>query len=141
MCPIREIKGNLFDSQESMCHCVSQDLRMSKGIAKEFKARFRRYKELQNCRAKVGDVAVIKVGDIFVYNLVTKFRFFNKPSYRTLEESLIAMKKHALANNVHAISMPKIGCGLDGLKWQTVKCIISNVFNSSGIRINVYFQS
>ena len=137
---IKEIKGNLFDSQDSLCHCVSQDLRMSKGIAREFSSRFRRHKELQNCRAKVGEIAVIKIGSIFVYNLVTKFRFFNKPSYRTLKMSLISMRKHALTNNVHVISMPKIGCGLDGLKWQIVKCIISNVFINSGIRINVYYQ-
>lgn len=140
MYPIKEIKGNLFNSLDSMCHCVSQDLKMSKGIAREFRSRFGRYKELQNCEAKVGEIAVIRVGENYVYNLVTKLRFFNKPSYKTIRESLIAMREHALANNVHAISMPKIGCGLDGLKWQIVKCIISNVFNDSGIRINVYYQ-
>lgn len=32
-----EINGNLFDSSDSLCHCVSTDLKMGKGIAIEFK--------------------------------------------------------------------------------------------------------
>eukprot|EP00757_Euglenozoa_sp_SAG-D1_P024378 gene24378-10401_t len=44
---ITVVEGNLFDSKESLVHCVSLDLRMSKGIAVEFKKRFSGVDELQ----------------------------------------------------------------------------------------------
>lgn len=125
-----ETKGNLFDivGKESLAHCVSRDLRMSKGIAVEFKSRFGRVDMLKSQNCRVGDVAVLKEGEHFIYYLVTKEVYWGKPTYESLDKCLVAMKAHALANNVSSISMPKIGCGLDGLDWRRVKGMISRIF-------------
>jgi len=42
-----QVYGNLFDSNVSLAHCVSEDLRMGMGIAAEFKRRFGRVDELK----------------------------------------------------------------------------------------------
>ncbi len=49
------------------------------------------------------------------------------------------MRDHALKNKVERICMPKIGCGLDGLQWESgVRPIICSVFGKSNIRVDIY---
>ena len=48
------------------------------------------------------------------------------------------MKEHAVKNQVKKIAMPKIGCGLDRLEWDTVSDLIMNVFLDTPINIDVY---
>lgn len=140
---IFEIRGNLFDCPESssLAHCVSSDLAMGRGIAVEFKDRFGKVEELINQNKKVGQVAVL--GPLengrFVYYLVTKERYWQKPTYETLLSSLECMKTHAIENHIKLISMPKIGCGLDRLIWNQVKQCLKKVFDGTDIVINVYF--
>uniref|UniRef100_A0A3B3W0V5 Macro domain-containing protein n=1 Tax=Poecilia latipinna TaxID=48699 RepID=A0A3B3W0V5_9TELE len=49
MCKIKYATGDLFSApnQESLAHCVSEDLRMGKGIAVLFKKNFGRVTELK----------------------------------------------------------------------------------------------
>ena len=96
---LREISGDLFQSDESLGHCISRDYSLGKGIAKIFRHKFG--KPVIN--ARVGEVAVIKQGDRFIYNLVTKEKYYLKPTYETLRQSLECMKKHALVNKVYSI--------------------------------------
>jgi len=42
-----EVRGNLFNSSDSLVHCVSRDLHMGKGIATEFKKQFGSVDELR----------------------------------------------------------------------------------------------
>lgn len=76
----------------------------------------------------------------FIYNLVTKSKYFHKPTYSSLEESLRRLKDHAEENSVHHLAMPKIGCGLDKMEWNKVKDLIGRVFEgASNIEILVYY--
>ena len=47
------------------------------------------------------------------------------------------MRGHALLNNVHMITMPKTGCGLDKLSWNEVLKILQDTFIDSGILIQI----
>ena len=85
-----------------------------------------------------GDVAVLRREERFVYYLITKDKYWQKPTYDTLTSSLKKMRLHCEANNVNDLCMPKIGCGLDGLKWEMVCEIIKDVFKDSKIDIHVY---
>lgn len=133
-------KGDLFscDECDSLAHCVSKDLRMGKGIATLFKQKFQGLSELKLQAKDVGDVAVLQRGRRFVYYLITKQRYFDKPTYQTLEQSLQAMKAHCVTNNVKSLSMPRIGCGLDKLQWPQVEEVLNKVFRDTGIVITVY---
>ena len=134
----REVQGNLMSTNASICHCVSEDLAMTRGIAKTIKHRFRRITELRGKGTKTGDVAVLQVGPRFVYNLVTKENYWEKPTYGTLRSSLERMKEHAEQNSVRKICMPRIGCGLDRLKWTKVKQMVIDVFKNDQMEIVVY---
>ncbi|KAK3519069.1 hypothetical protein QTP70_016358 [Hemibagrus guttatus] len=69
---------------------------------------------------------------------ITKKKYYNKPTYATLKQSLEAMKAHCLENGVSRLSIPRIGCGLDRLSWEKVSVIIENVFQHTDIAITVY---
>ena len=100
---------------------------------------FGRLSELLDQRVSTGGCAFLQVSKgRYVYYLVTKKRYYEKPTYESLEESLLKARNHCLVNNISRISMPLIGCGLDGLQWNRVKRIIDYVFGVTEIEINVY---
>ena len=71
---LREVVGDLFAAppNHSLAHCVSEDLHMSRGIAKKFKTRFGNIEELISQSPKVGSVIFLKLGERYIYYLVTK---------------------------------------------------------------------
>ncbi|XP_017080483.2 ADP-ribose glycohydrolase OARD1 [Drosophila eugracilis] len=136
----REISGDLFTckSDYSMCHCVAADLRMGKGIAVKFRNKFGQLLNLQKQNVQPGGVAILQDQDRFIYYLVTKKTSWGKPTYQLLHSSLIAMRQHMISHQVPKLAMPRIGCGLDGLKWPKVKEIICQVFQSDVVELVVY---
>ena len=138
---LKEVKGDLFSSpsSDSLCHCISRDYRLGKGIAKLFREKFGRIEELKKSEANIGGIAVLADGRRFIYNLVTKEKYSDKPTYESVRKSLEAMKAHALSHNVASISMPLIGCGLDGLSWPAVRTLIKNVFQLEKMKITIYY--
>lgn len=70
--------------------------------------------------------------------MITKERFWHKPTYQSLRSSLVSMKNHMISNRVSSVSLPRIGCGLDQLKWKKVELILQEVFSNTGIQITVY---
>jgi O-acetyl-ADP-ribose deacetylase (regulator of RNase III) len=142
---LNSVQGDLFISsnESSLAHCVSHDFRMGAGIAKIFHNKFGQVDELIAQHAGIGDMAVLEDQNDgkpsrYIYYLVTKQRYFHKPTYDSLTQSLEKMCNHMIENNIQKLSIPKIGCGLDKLKWGRVKKILSIVFEDTNIEITVY---
>lgn len=142
---LQEIQGDLFTSEYLktecvMTHCVSQDLCMGAGIAKEFKRLYGHVDFLKSQNKVVGETAILKYTDsLHIAYLVTKKRYYEKPSYTSLKESLSKLLEYYKINNLSCpIIMPKIGCGLDRLDWIRVKEIIENILVNNGINVYVY---
>jgi O-acetyl-ADP-ribose deacetylase (regulator of RNase III) len=143
----KEIKGDLFlntHPNDSLAHCISKDLKRSKGIATEFVKLFgRKDNELLSQNPTIGDIVIIDFIENptkFIYNLITKEKYFHKPNgYKSITECLTKMRDHAIKNNVTNINMPRIGCGLDKLKWNNVQEIIIDIFSNTNIKITVYY--
>ena len=110
---------------------------MSAGIARSFKRKFP-YIFLESTNSPL---FVQQVDDRFIYHLVTKKRFFQKPTYDSLRQSIEAMTKHANKHKVTEISMPKAGCGLDRLEWYKVERLIREICAVSNFTITVYDQN
>ncbi|NWZ01973.1 OARD1 deacetylase, partial [Loxia curvirostra] len=137
---IRCVKGDLFScpSTDALAHCISEDCRMGAGIAVLFKKKFGGVQELLDQKKKTGEVAVLQRDERYIYYLITKQKVSHKPTYESMQKSLEAMKAHCLNNGVTDISMPRIGCGLDGLQWEKVSAILEEVFENTDIKITVY---
>ena len=128
---------NLFESKDSLAHCISSDVKMSAGIARSVKRKFPfNFPESTN-----SSLFVQQLDNRFIYHLVTKKRFFQKPTYDSLRQSLQAMTKHGNNYKVTHISMPKAGCGLDRLEWHKVERLIKKICAQSSLTIIVYDQS
>jgi O-acetyl-ADP-ribose deacetylase (regulator of RNase III) len=117
-----------------LAHCISADAEMGKGIAVEFDKRF----ALSRTRTD-GALGWLKIGDCFeegkVFSLVTKQRYYDKPTYDTLTMALMNLLAICVELNIKYLAMPKIGCGLDRLSWPKVREIILELFNEIDINI------
>ena len=130
-----------------LAHCISADFGMGKGIVVEFNRRFNLKNKLIS---KYGSYLTVWddgfseciecVLEDKVFNLITKRNYWNKPTYNTLENSLIAMKCLAGNLGITKIAMPLIGCGLDKLEWTKVSDVIKEVFEDMDIEILVCKQ-
>lgn len=148
---IKEEKRDLFTmpSDYALVHCISADFALGAGIAKEFDKRF-------NCRKRLFRVfegswiprwdktqerfrggAIVLFSDYTFFNLITKRNYWDKPTLKTIENSLIWMKEQCKDLGITKLAMPKIGCGLDRQKWSDVKPLIEKVFADTNIEIVV----
>lgn len=75
-----------------------------------------------------------------VLNLITKERYFQKPTYQSMRLALEVMKKICEEEEIQKIAMPIIGCGLDKLTWDKVSEIIKDLFLDTDIEILVCKQ-
>lgn len=140
-----EVKGDLFKAPTNyyLVHCISADFAMGAGIAKEFTRHgvrdwlCRKYPGFHSREWNKG-YALFAPFETHkgVINLVTKARFFEKPTYDSLREALIDSKQ--IITDGDCIAMPLIGCGLDKLEWDKVRNIIFETFKNDNITIKVY---
>ena len=132
-------QGDLLRAQTSLAHCVSQDFKMSRGLARAFADTFSGLHLLKNKNLKVGQVGTFKDKGRYIYNLITKEGVKDQPTYEDLKETLVKMKEHMVANDVKEVALPKIGCGMNQLSWEKVKGIIEEVFEDTDLKITIYY--
>ena len=88
---------------------------------------------------QVGGVVILESEpDRYIYNLVTKEKYSDKPTYDNIRKSLVAMRTHCISKNVEIVSMLKLVSGLDNMTWKKIHEMIMNVFRSSDIEIRIY---
>lgn len=130
-------KRDLFTMPQGyyLAHCISADFALGAGIAKTFDSvynmKFKLYRHYDNYVYRGGDALLIDN----VFNLVTKAKCFQKPTYESLRESLEMMREQLELMNVTKLAMPWIGCGLDRLMRDNVYDIICEVFEDMDIEI------
>ena len=136
------VEDNLFGTSYSMGHCVSSDFFMGAGIAKRFDRLYPKMKT-EACK-KLTPGSVLAFYDFsrrWIYNLVTKPKYFHKPFYDALRNSLILMRNHAEAHRVKNIRLPELGCGLDNLQPPIVHKILHEVFQRTSVCITVCIRN
>ena len=127
-----------YDKEYYLVHCISKDFALGAGIAKEFNERYSmREKLLLSSRyskyQSYGNAILIDN----IFNLVTKDKYWHKPTLSSLLSALYDMKELCKKNNITKLAMPRIGCGLDGLNWSEVKQQIIYCFQDTEIEILV----
>lgn len=142
---LKEIKIDLFEYEPTMqnfyyLHCISRDFALGLGIAKSFRNKFNLTKEVLTKGIIFNNLSLTSN----VFNLITKGKYWQKPTYDSLRNALINVKKTIFAlngNNTKDIQliMPKIGCGLDKLMWKNVKNIIKEVFDDTELDIVICY--
>lgn len=141
----REVESDLFKVNKTyyLAHCISADFAMAAGIVVEFNKEFDMKSRLKK---KYPDYIMdwIRNSRSYdclledrVFNLVTKTRYYNKPTYNSLPGALVMMRDLCNEKGINKIAMPLIGCGLDRLMWSRVSKIIKDTFVDTDIDILV----
>ena len=144
---IEERKMDLFKmpTDYTLVHCISEDCAMGAGIAKIFNVR---YKNMKGFLIDTLEANKLKYPvSIFYYggnrhnviNMITKEKYWHKPTYKTFKAALEDVVEICQNNNIKKLAMPKIGCGLDKLQWGEVKNIIEWYFKDLHIEIVVCY--
>jgi hypothetical protein len=116
-------------------HCISADAKMGAGIARRFVQEFPAITSLRGQDLAVGRAYLVDR----VFNLVTKNRFFDKPTYKSLGHSLDALANLCAVHGVANLAMPRIGCGLDRLRWDKVRPMIEERFSNLPVKLSIRF--
>ena len=142
----------LVDDKYVICHCISADCAMGKGVVIPIIKKYIGVKEA--CKEFVKSISEkTPVGCSFrytceagtVYNLFTKSSFRHNTGYgiaveqyhKQLGGCLEDMKIQMLSYGEKYLAMPKIACGLDKCKWEDVEQVICDIFQDTEIEILV----
>lgn len=143
---IKEIPGDLFTAKDTMfMQCISADIACGAGIAVAFNKHF----DIKNrIKTRLDDMPMnywdeghegFAILERPVINLVTKRRYFEKPTERSLENALKTVAAICDAQGIKTIAMPYIASGLDRMDWKTqVRPAIERTFKELDIDITVY---
>lgn len=139
---VHEVSGDIFETPEEfhLVHCVSGDLKLSRGIALEFRRRYGHIEKLKQQHPKKTEIAYFKLGSRYILNLVTKEKCWQKPTLQDIYESLLNLRRFCQEVEIKKLAMPRIGSGLDQLDESTVLQMIKYIFQNSGISIQVISQ-
>ena len=117
---------------------------MGAGIAKTFDSKMPQMKKLLKSTIRENNMqgyfAILYIGERNVINLITKERYWHKPTYSSLKASLLSAKKIAIRYDIKYLAMPVIGCGLDRLQWSKVSAMIKEIFADTDVEIVVYHK-
>lgn len=137
----REFYGDLFQikTEYTLVHCISADCAMGKGIASIFAEVNPRMRESLLSRRPMISNALHYNGEgpHAVINLVTKQRYFHKPTRKDFNESIRSLRRVVETYHIDKIAMPLIGAGLDKLSWSVNRQVIQNTFSDLDIDIVV----
>lgn len=135
--------GNILESQsEAIVNTVNCEGFMGKGIAYQFKVKFPEnnieYAKLcRNNQFNIGDIFLFKEDDKIILNFPTKDKWRKKSEYTFIKKGLITLKSKIIDNNIKSVSIPPLGCGNGGLKWDVVKQMILDSFKDISNKTDV----
>lgn len=129
------ITGNLLNAKtQAIVNTVNTVGVMGKGIALQFKERFpQNYKAYADAckkgKVEIGKMFVFNESDLLnedkiIINFPTKKEWYRKSQYSYIEEGLKDLVKTIKDNKIQSISIPPLGCGNGGLKWEKVKSLM-----------------
>lgn len=137
---LKIITGDLFEICDEEggfpVHCISADKAMGAGIAVPMSKKYNLRTALRNKKLNVGDCVFVNG----VFNLITKEKYYEKPTLFTLNQSLDSLVNICKEQNIKKICMPKIGCGLDRLCWDIVFKSIYEKFEPLDIEIIIVLK-
>jgi O-acetyl-ADP-ribose deacetylase (regulator of RNase III) len=128
---MKYVTGNLLDANtEALVNTVNTIGVMGKGIALQFKDRFPSNFKAYAAACKRGEVKTGKMfvvkevtlqGQTVIVNFPTKTEWFRKSQYSFIEEGLLDLVRVIQEYKIRSISLPPLGCGNGGLRWEKVK--------------------
>lgn len=138
--------GSLMDSPPDLpiIHAVSEDGEFGAGLSKqieevysvkkEFREKVQKYKESRgNC-----PLVAVKRDKRTIINVITKKRYFDKPTPMEVKRSLEDLKRWLDFFKIKEWCLPEFSCGRDQLDYDKVIDFITEIFGKSEMTIYMY---
>jgi hypothetical protein len=141
---IKEEPIDLFatDSSYSIAHCISADLKMSRGIAATIKKIFGDATPiLSSLNPKIGDVIPIRLTNRIVYFLITKNKCFHTSRLSNIKISIKKLKETMLKQHDLKIAIPTTAIGQDNYDWTIIKQMIYAEFYDTNINLLICYNN
>lgn len=132
-------RGNLLKTDtEALVNTVNCVGHMGRGIALQFKKAFPENNKsyVQACNAdalRPGKMFIYETGDMwnpkYIINFPTKRHWRGKSKLEDIKSGLEALVQDVKRLGITSIAVPPLGCGLGGLKWDTVRSLIEKAFS------------
>ncbi len=146
---ITTTKGNILQADtEAIVNTVNTVGVMGKGIALQFKETFpENYKLYRDAVARkeiaVGKVFVTETHQLsnpkYIINFPTKTHWKGKSKYEFIEKGLEDLSRIITEKKIHSVSVPPLGCGNGGLRWEKVrKLIVEKLQGLKNVTIVLY---
>lgn len=136
---VSEESGNIFeiDPNISLAHCVSSDFEMTHGVAVQMRRKFGNLTQLRNLQKRVTDVASLEIAGRHIFYLITKEKFWQKPTCADIFQSLQNLKKICQERKITRLACPRLVIDRDGIKWETIQSMLYYIFRNSEIEIKI----
>ena len=142
------VKGDILNSKCQAIvipvNCVGV---MGAGLAKQAKARWpRNFEEYRDICARghmhpwrvYATRPRSSVDPDFLINFPTKRHWRNQSRFDDLAFSLLSLRQHIEALEIKSIAIPKLGCGLGGLHWPSVRQFMRVILHDLPCEIQIY---
>ena len=139
------LAGDLFDHDglDGLAHGCNCAGAMGAGIAVAFRDRypamFHEYKaRCADGRFTLGDVFVWTEGARTIFNLGTQRTWRTRAELGAIERSVATMIAAAEERGVRRIGLPRIGAGLGGLSWPSVRALLERSGSATAVELVVF---
>jgi hypothetical protein len=135
------VKRDIFSRANKithLAHCVSGCVTQGKGFASVLCSMFPENKFPKGTQFYVGQIIAVKTIKFTILNIITKKRAADKPTEEDFKLCIKNLKLYAVKNCIKSIAMPKIGCGLDKLKFDFVTSTLISTFDGCDISLTMY---
>lgn len=135
-----EMEMDIFKLPEttSLALCISNDFHMGRGLAAQVEEKL----PLAGARpdkSSIGDCIPVKNGSRYVYYMISKDKYRDKPNESALQSCITNMIAHCKANKIKNVAMNRIGCYRDQLKWTNIKKFLKEQTKDTDINISVCY--
>ncbi|KAK3918278.1 Gag-Pol polyprotein [Frankliniella fusca] len=133
--------GSILESPEDLpiVHAVSHDGKFGKGLARQLEQEFQLRDDFlkEKDRGFPGYVALQR-GNRIIVNLITKSRYFHKPTSTDIEQAFLLLRDWLEANHISEWCLPELGCGLDQLESSLLLQMLVKVFGHTDMTLVMY---
>ena len=133
---------DILYSPYSFAHCISADLAMAKGLARQVKGWYPAAPSGIRLRypPDIGSVLIYfdPISERYIFSLVTKFRYYHKPTYESVLASLYELREIVIDAGISHLSLPKLASGYDKLDFNINFELICQVFDPLPITIYIH---
>ena len=144
-----ELKGEVFSEAPifKFIQCISADLAMDKGITVDFNEKYdtktkmyemNPYTLISEWDSQPAAVQGFCVYSEPVFNLVTKRRYYDKPTLYSMGNAIVSLKNLCMRHNIVHLAIQNTKGSIDRLKWEDVSMIFMDVLGDLDITVHVW---